>query len=270
MACGRADARVGANPEVLVVGAGPTGAVSAILLRSLGVCTLVVERNPATNDKSRAVTSTTSHSAPCSGPASWTPSTRPSSRHGDESQVGQVDGVIDRDSLARRTPPLSPADRRPGARVYSAETSRRRPASRWTVGIEIATPQLLMRRAGSRNRRPTFRSPGGVRDPRAADSTRTAGPGVPSSRSPSRTGRRATCPATSIRPSRTERVGDRTPGARSASVAARSPSVTTARRIVSRPMWSSSTSCRPTPSPGANEGCRRLAPPVFARNRRAG
>jgi hypothetical protein len=44
------------NPEVLVVGAGPTGLVSAILLGSSGVRTLVVERNPATSDEPKAVT----------------------------------------------------------------------------------------------------------------------------------------------------------------------------------------------------------------------
>ena len=44
------------NPEILVVGAGPTGLVSAILLGSLGVRTLVVERNPATSDEPKAVT----------------------------------------------------------------------------------------------------------------------------------------------------------------------------------------------------------------------
>ncbi len=44
------------NPRVLVVGAGPTGLVSAILLGSVGVHTLVVERNPATSDEPKAVT----------------------------------------------------------------------------------------------------------------------------------------------------------------------------------------------------------------------
>jgi 3-(3-hydroxy-phenyl)propionate hydroxylase len=44
------------NPEILVVGAGPTGLVSAILLGSLGVRTLVVERNPTTSDEPKAVT----------------------------------------------------------------------------------------------------------------------------------------------------------------------------------------------------------------------
>jgi 3-(3-hydroxy-phenyl)propionate hydroxylase len=44
------------NPEVLVAGAGPTGLVSAILLGSLGVRTLVVERNATTSDEPKAVT----------------------------------------------------------------------------------------------------------------------------------------------------------------------------------------------------------------------
>jgi 3-(3-hydroxy-phenyl)propionate hydroxylase len=44
------------NPDVLIVGAGPTGLVAAILLGSLGVHTLVVERNPATSDEPKAVT----------------------------------------------------------------------------------------------------------------------------------------------------------------------------------------------------------------------
>ena len=44
------------NPEILVVGAGPTGLVSAILLGSLSIRTLVVERNPVTSDEPKAVT----------------------------------------------------------------------------------------------------------------------------------------------------------------------------------------------------------------------
>jgi 3-(3-hydroxy-phenyl)propionate hydroxylase len=56
MARGRPDTREVVNPEILVVGAGPTGLVSAILLGSLGVRTLVVERNPATSDEPKAVT----------------------------------------------------------------------------------------------------------------------------------------------------------------------------------------------------------------------
>jgi 3-(3-hydroxy-phenyl)propionate hydroxylase len=44
------------NSEVLIVGAGPTGLVAAILLGSLGVHTLVVERNPTTSDEPKAVT----------------------------------------------------------------------------------------------------------------------------------------------------------------------------------------------------------------------
>ena len=44
------------NPEVLIVGAGPTGLVAAILLGSVGVHALVVERNPTTSDEPKAVT----------------------------------------------------------------------------------------------------------------------------------------------------------------------------------------------------------------------
>jgi 3-(3-hydroxy-phenyl)propionate hydroxylase len=51
-----ADSGEAVNPEVLVVGAGPTGLVSAILLGSVGIRTLVVERNPATSDEPKAVT----------------------------------------------------------------------------------------------------------------------------------------------------------------------------------------------------------------------
>ena len=42
--------------DVLIVGAGPTGLVSAILLGSAGVHTLVVERNATTSDEPKAVT----------------------------------------------------------------------------------------------------------------------------------------------------------------------------------------------------------------------
>ena len=52
----RPDVSEAVSPEVLVVGAGPTGLVAAILLGSLGVRTLVVERNPATSDEPKAVT----------------------------------------------------------------------------------------------------------------------------------------------------------------------------------------------------------------------
>jgi len=44
------------NPEVLIVGAGPTGLVAAILLGSVGLHTLVVERNPTTSDEPKVVT----------------------------------------------------------------------------------------------------------------------------------------------------------------------------------------------------------------------